>query len=397
MRASQDMRIILATCGFPVSSGRIVGGVAGVTYYLATALSKMPGVELEIVALSNDKSRRERTVSLANGRWTVRTVSPRSGLLFYYDILRMIPKVVARLVDQSSADIVHVQNEAAWAMRIRKPCVLTIHGINEFDTLYRGNRVCARARSAVVGRTEGKARRRVRNVVCINPYVRQFLNSDQRVWEIENPVADSYFDVLRKPKKAVVFCAASVTPLKNIHGLIDAFALVDRHFMDAELRIAGSGVDTTYGQECVERARRLGVASRVHFLGSVSIDKVQQELSQASLIALTSFRETAPLAISEAMAAGVPALASNVCGVPALVEEGVTGRLVPAHDTLQTAETLLKMLTTDNLASMAATAKARAEKRFRASRVAERTLAAYHQILHPPSKGGRGVGNRSQH
>jgi len=385
------MRVILATCGFPVSSGKIVGGVAGVTYYLATELSRIPGVDVEIVTLANGEGLRETPEAPSHDRWTLRSVRARSGLLFYYDIARRVPQLVSRMVNRSRADIVHVQNEAAWAARVRKPCLFTVHGINELDTLHRGHRGLARARSAVVKRTEGRARRTIRNVVCINPYVRRFLGPEQRVWEIENPVADSYFEVVRNPKPTVIFCAATMIPLKNIRGLIDAFARVDRRVGGAELRIAGSGIDSPYGQECVQHARQLGVEARVQFLGSLGIDRVQQELSQTSLLALTSFRETAPLSISEAMAAGVPVLASNVCGVPALVEDGVTGRLAPPDDPEQIAEAMLKMLTTDDLRSMGAVAKARAEQRFRASKVAGRTLAAYRQILEEnPARGRSG-------
>ena len=71
-------------------------------------------------------------------------------------------------------------------------------------------------------------------------------------------------------------------------------------------------------------------AARVHFVGSVSLEELIRLYSEADLLVLPSiWRESYGLPVAESMASGVPVLASDCGGVPELVDEGVTGLLVP--------------------------------------------------------------------
>jgi glycosyltransferase involved in cell wall biosynthesis len=223
----------------------------------------------------------------------------------------------------------------------------------------------------------------VRNVIAISPYARQFLRkgTDQRVWDIDNPVADSFFDVDRCPASGRLLCAASITPLKNICGLIKGFASAARGNPGWELRIAGREPDAPYSARCRGLAQALKVGDRVVFLGPLSIQALQDELSQAAALALCSAQENAPLAIAEAMACGVPVLASNLGGIPWMVSDGKTGRLVNPSSTEDIGRGLRSLLGRDDLGIMGERAKAVAGERFRASSVAKKTLDVYREIV----------------
>ena len=126
------------------------------------------------------------------------------------------------------------------------------------------------------------------------------------------------------------FLVASVARLdaqKNPLHLIRAFAEGLRDAPAAHLLMAGEGA-------LLEPARRLAsqasVAARVHFLGLR--EDVVDLLSACDLFALGSDWEGAPVSIVEAMAARLPVVATEVGGVPDLVEDGVSGLLVPARD-----------------------------------------------------------------
>ena len=67
--------------------------------------------------------------------------------------------------------------------------------------------------------------------------------------------------------------------------------------------------------------------------GALSQDEVTAELARADLFALPSFAEGVPVVLMEAMAAGLPVLATAIAGIPELVEDGVSGRLVAPGDT----------------------------------------------------------------
>jgi glycosyltransferase involved in cell wall biosynthesis len=133
----------------------------------------------------------------------------------------------------------------------------------------------------------------------------------------------------------LIVSVARLDPQKNPLRLIDAFArgLAD----DARWRLllAGGG---GLREDARRHAARLGLGERVHFLG-VRTD-IPDLLAACDLFALAADWEGSPMAVIEAMAAGLPVVATAVGGVPELVEPGVTGLLVPPGDTAALAESL---------------------------------------------------------
>jgi glycosyltransferase involved in cell wall biosynthesis len=113
-------------------------------------------------------------------------------------------------------------------------------------------------------------------------------------------------------------------PPKRNDLLVEAFALIRRTRPQAELHIVGDGPD----RATLERQiGELGVDGAVRLLGSR--DDVPELLSRAACFVLASDYEGSPLAVIEAMAAGVPVVATGVGGVPELVADGETGFVVP--------------------------------------------------------------------
>jgi glycosyltransferase involved in cell wall biosynthesis len=107
----------------------------------------------------------------------------------------------------------------------------------------------------------------------------------------------------------------------------------------ARFVLMGEGAE---GQRLEELARLLGIADRTHFLGLV--DDVPAACSELSLLMHTSDTEGTPRAVLEAMAAGVPVVATAVGGVPALVQDGVTGCLTAPRDSVALARASLALL-----------------------------------------------------
>jgi glycosyltransferase involved in cell wall biosynthesis len=119
----------------------------------------------------------------------------------------------------------------------------------------------------------------------------------------------------------------------------------------------------------------------VSLLGSLDAEALASEYSQAAVVALPSRQEVAPMAIIEAMAAGVPVVASAVGGVPYLVEDGVTGRTVPPADPAALAEALAELLRQPQTAQrMGEAGRAAARQRFRPEVIAGQYLALYREV-----------------
>jgi glycosyltransferase involved in cell wall biosynthesis len=130
-----------------------------------------------------------------------------------------------------------------------------------------------------------------------------------------------------------------------------------------------------------ERVRVLGLEDRVELLGSLPAERLQAEYQRAAVFVLPSAQETSPLVIAEAMAAGVPVVATRAGGVAHLVEEGQTGFLVDVGDTNALAQRLAKLLGDERGRRAFALAARRRAERFRPAAVAERVRAVYEEAV----------------
>lgn len=128
-------------------------------------------------------------------------------------------------------------------------------------------------------------------------------------------------------ENVLIVSVARLDEQKDPLGLIHAFARGLGEVRRCHLLLVGAGALEDAARECVGGC---GIGDRVHFLGSCAC--VPDVLSAADLFALASRWEGRPLAVMEAMAARLPVVATAVGGVPELVEDGVSGLLVPAGD-----------------------------------------------------------------
>ena len=127
-------------------------------------------------------------------------------------------------------------------------------------------------------------------------------------------------------------------PLKRLGDVVRIFARVAER-LDARLVLVGDGPEFGRTQALVDE---LGIADRVRFVGVV--DEVASLLAGADLLLLPSETESFGLVALEAMASGVPVVASRVGGLPEVVEHGVSGFLAPVGDVKAMADHALAIL-----------------------------------------------------
>jgi glycosyltransferase involved in cell wall biosynthesis len=131
------------------------------------------------------------------------------------------------------------------------------------------------------------------------------------------------------PGVARFVCVARLSPEKGHALLLEAAARVAARGLDFEMRWVGDG---ELREELERRARELGLAERIHFLGWKSGAEVRAEILGARALVLPSLAEGLPVVLMEALALARPVVATDVGGVSELVESEVDGWLVPARD-----------------------------------------------------------------
>ena len=129
--------------------------------------------------------------------------------------------------------------------------------------------------------------------------------------------------------------------VKGVPILIDAVARLASTYPDLSLRLVGDGPD----RKALEaEVTRRGLQDRVVFLGYKSQAEVAEELAQTDVFVLPSFAEGVPVVLMEAMASQVPVLTTRIAGVPELVEDRVSGRVVAPGDVGAFADALDRLL-----------------------------------------------------
>jgi glycosyltransferase involved in cell wall biosynthesis len=373
--ARRPLKIAIVTA-FPAEPGNPRGGVEAVSVILTAALAQLPDLELHVITGDPATSVASRT------SWHAATVHrlPWRGRRMFTAAIGPMRRQIAEYVTALSPDVVHAHDVYGLMVQgLPIPRVLTIHGFIYGDTLLSGQS-WAWVRSRLWRRVETAGWADQPHIISISPYVRERLAGIATgvIHDIDNPIAESFFQLPRRERKGTVFSAAAVCQRKNTLVLVEAFARLVRAGLVTTLRLAGPVTESLYGERVRERIRAHGLEDRVTLLGQISSAQVSDELAAASVFALVSLEENSPMGIEEAMAAGVPVVTSNRCGMPYMVRDGETGFLVDPTDSSDIAGRLSELLVDDALrAAMGTRAREVARDRFHPERVASRTRSVY--------------------
>ena len=159
--------------------------------------------------------------------------------------------------------------------------------------------------------------------------------------------------------KRIILHVSNFRPIKRVRDVVRIFAGIQRE-IPSVLFMVGDGPDRT---EAEEEARLLGVDREVFFLGK--LDSVAPLLASADLFLLPSLNESFGLSALEALACGVPVVATDVGGLPEVISNGVTGALRPVGAVEEMAAAGISILRDDaTWQAMSAAAAADAHTRF---------------------------------
>ena len=163
---------------------------------------------------------------------------------------------------------------------------------------------------------------------------------------------------------------------KGVDTLLRAMPAILAQQPGAHLALAGDGEEAGRLQA---EARRLGVADRCHFLGFRT--DIPDVLAALDLFVLSSLAEGMPMVLLEAMAAGVPVVATRIPGVVDLVEDGIDGLLVASGDPGALAGAIGRMLADrDYAAAVSRAAAAKVRRQFTVEQMVERTSSVYESV-----------------
>ena len=299
---------------------------------------------------------------------------------FRFPILKL-----SRVLRGMAPDIVHTRGwssvDAISAARVSGvPCV--IHGEHGWEA----------------SDPQGRNRKRMLVRKCLSPLVDRFVTvsddlkrwlsqvvgiAERKITRIHNGVDVRRFSIGQKDAARkllglddsvfVVGTVGRLDPVKDHNSLLQGFQSLARSERPADLLVVGSGPM----REAIQaQAQRLGIAERVKLLGERG--DISLLLQALDVFVLTSVAEGISNTILEAMASGLPVIATRVGGNPELVEQGVTGQMVSARDVPALTGALRSYLSDTELRrAHGVNARARAEQHFSLERMAAQYADLY--------------------
>jgi len=249
-------------------------------------------------------------------------------------------------------DVLHCQYAELGAMAVRlrqlgvftSPIIASVRGFDmrriEADTTGVSQRLLAEA--DLVLPVSDYFRRRLTDVGCDDSKVmvhRSGVNLDA--------VDNALRQVRQVSKRPILVLVGRLVEKKGIEVAIRAAALLVERFSDMILRIIGDG---PLRERLRQLADDLGLSNRVEIAGWLPHDEVLAQMARATVLVQPSIttsdgtQEGIPNSLKEAMALGIPVVGTSHAGIPELVEDGVSGFLVPERDEVALAQRIEHLL-----------------------------------------------------
>lgn len=204
------------------------------------------------------------------------------------------------------------------------------------------------------------------------------ITKNTRITQIPNFVIDVQNQPISylREKYALLFLGR-LNVEKGFFDLLEAAVVARQKFPEFMLRCGGEGDMNSV----TSAIKELGIESNVTLLGWVEEEDRLKLFDSATIFVLPSYIEGVPMGILEAMAAGVPCIATTVGGIPDVIEPNVDGILVAPGDVHALANAIVLLLGDENMrTTMGAAAKKKISERFSAEAVVPQLEAIYREL-----------------
>ncbi len=376
------MRVAL-TCHYPVDPRFVPGGVTAVAHYLARGLARQPDVDLHVICCQPDVVR--DAVEMRDGA-TVHFLSTSGRFTLLTNAWAEQRKIRA-VLDEIEPDVVHAQGlglTTAGAETSGRPYAVTLHGITWKEASIHHRSWIKEARGKIRARRHLEQIRRARYVFITSGYAARMLPSERsyREFVVNNPIGEEIFEIRNDPAGPHVLVVGGIRHRKDPLTAVRVLERVLEEVPDTNMHLLGPPSRTPLDREVADFVEARGLGRSVKILGLVPDERLHDEYRKASLLLLTSLEETAPIAIGEACAAGIPVVGTDAGGIPYMVREGETGYVRPIGDVDALAERVVAILRDRDLRNrLAVRAREVGREEFDLDRIAQKTVDAYREIL----------------
>lgn len=378
-------KLKIAILGYypPKETTKNLGGAHIHVFDLTEQLRKYEDLDVHVIT-NSDQIKEDLTVKKDN--LTIHYLSspklPRLITSLSIDQYTLIKKI-----KEVNPDIVHAQNTApitgftASLLSRKYPILLTVMGIvQEEAKTWRGP--IGFIKGIIYGSMERHALKNIQDITVLTPYVKKKIEDmcAGRIYVVPIGINDDYFNIANDEIKNRLLFIGGIEPRKGLIHLLRAINIIKNEIQDIDLHIVGMIRKKGYYNELEKYIKDNDLDRNIKFLGFLDMEDNKREYGECSIFVLPSREESQGLVLVEAMAAGNPIVASNIGGIPYVVDNNETGFLVEYGNAGQLAEKILLLLKDKDLRiHMGAKGRERA-KEFLNEEIAMKIYKLYKKI-----------------
>jgi glycosyltransferase involved in cell wall biosynthesis len=357
---------ILMIGPFPVDETRVEGGVQASVLGLARGLRDRPEIASVRIMAVPTRVGGDRCHDEVIGIPVDRLRAPGPILA---SMITELPAVV-RAARAEPGTVVHLHGSGPFEFAIllacrsvRVPVVWTLHGLTEKETRESWRRqpsFTAWLRYRLYRFCERSQLRLARTLVVDTAYVAEAVAPLAAATPLAVPQGVDIAELLAyrdtRRRGALVLSLGVIEPRKGHLLTLSAFATVARRLPEARLEIVGALRSPDHLAEIHAAIERLGLADRVRVLTDRPRAEILEALGRARVMALHSEEESQGIALCEAMAVGLPIVATRVGGIPDVIGDSEAGTLVAFGDVAGMAAALVALIEDDEASDRASQA-----------------------------------------
>ena len=382
---------IIQIGSYPLSADCIRGGVESSVFGLTQALFAA-GNTIDVFDYprigGKDASERNGLLTIHryanNGRHTQDAI--QRGKEMFRDIVALHP------------DVVHIHGTGEFSSALYRavrnygiPAVLTVHGLlheEKKQALRRHPSLKHLYQYIVQTQAEYDLLNDASPIIVDTDYVaraitryhnRYKIASLPQMHVIPQGINEAYYNLKCSNDSKMILCVGAIAPRKGHLYTVEMFNTLRELGTKAKLHIIGSMADRHYYSQLMQKIQASPNCADITLQTNVSQEELFAAYEQAQLFVLHSQEESQGIVLAEAMATGLPIVATNVGGIPDVVESGRSGFLCDFGDTRAMAEMVERLITDQTLWQIYSTHAQQAAKRYNWTDIANGITKLYNK------------------
>lgn len=324
---------------YPISPNCIQGGVEASVYGLVQELAKSHTVDVFDTPRIGEKDRVERVGNLTIHRYVNSGTHNKDAVLRLSEMVRDIVALGPSVCHIHGTSV--FSKEMYFALqRYGIKTIVTVHGLlheEKKQALFRKPSLKTLYQFIVQSRDERQLLNAVPRIIVDTAYVEDKLRvyglkHVPEMHVIPQGIDETFYSINCNPDNNIILCVGAIGPRKGHIYTVEMFNRLRAKGISAKLRIIGSLADQSYYALLQQKIIDSPYASDISLEANLPREELLKAYASAKLFVLHSREESQGIVFAEAMATGLPVVATKVGGIPYVVEDGKSGLLCPYGD-----------------------------------------------------------------